>query len=688
MQNKHAYVSQKEIAFPSKSVLISRTDTRGIVTYANDAFVALSGYSREELIGKSHNIVRHPDMPPQAFQWLWDTLKDGRPWSGTVKNRCKNGDHYWVRAIVAPIYENGSVIGYSSVRRPPTREQIAGAEKLYQQLNQSDAPIESKYVGLRFRHWSLAHKLQFAIQATLFVVMGVGQYYVFSALKENTKQDAIRNTQQIATGIIDGANMLMVAGQIGDVNLRKLLLEKVRSNDEVKSVSLIRTQAVVDKFGSGLPEEQIGNDLQRQAIATGKQIVEFDADKMQLHVLTPYLASRDFHGTDCTGCHATTAGTVLGVSDVVMSVEADIGAIKRLESLTLVGQIILQVFLFFYIGFLIKKYVARPAQIAQHEFKKLMQGDLTDEIDLSSRDELGRLLGGIQTMQSYMRTIVDEIVTPISAMQKRIADMDDRVSGVASNAVDEQDHIQRIASTMEEFSQSIVEVADMAADSLVDARAMQKVVEENSRNMELSIDATSRVADTVQTSSKTIADLGTSIHKIGTIANTIKEIAEQTNLLALNAAIEAARAGEQGRGFAVVADEVRKLAERTAASTKDIASTVGEINNISEAAVKSMQGAVSEVESGIALIRKSGDGLREIMGATTSVSERIEHIATASREQSVAGEDMANGLERISSLTDHNAQSAREAKSVADELSVSADGLRRVGYPLTKCTFE
>ena len=94
MQNKHAYVTQKEVAFPEQAVLISRTDTKGITTYANEAFVALSGYSREELVGRSHNIVRHPDMPPQAFKWLWDTLKDGRPWSGTVKNRCKNGDHY------------------------------------------------------------------------------------------------------------------------------------------------------------------------------------------------------------------------------------------------------------------------------------------------------------------------------------------------------------------------------------------------------------------------------------------------------------------------------------------------------------------------------------------------------------------------------------------------------------------
>ena len=92
MQNKHAHVTRREVPFPANTVLITKTDTKGLITYCNDAFVAISGYAREELIGKSHNIVRHPDMPPQAFKWLWDTLKSERPWRGMVKNRCKNGD--------------------------------------------------------------------------------------------------------------------------------------------------------------------------------------------------------------------------------------------------------------------------------------------------------------------------------------------------------------------------------------------------------------------------------------------------------------------------------------------------------------------------------------------------------------------------------------------------------------------
>jgi len=127
-------VSQRERTYGDDVTITSLTDLKGIITYANRDFVDISGFTEEELIGKNHNVVRHPDMPPSAFQDLWDTLKKGHSWRGIVKNRCKNGDHYWVDAYVTPVYEGDKVVGYQSVRSRPARHQVEAAEQLYARL--------------------------------------------------------------------------------------------------------------------------------------------------------------------------------------------------------------------------------------------------------------------------------------------------------------------------------------------------------------------------------------------------------------------------------------------------------------------------------------------------------------------------------------------------------------------------
>jgi methyl-accepting chemotaxis protein len=573
----------------------------------------------------------------------------------------------------------------------PSREQVAEAEALHHELNRTGAEVVSKYERYQFKNWKLSTKLQFMIQTSLVIVLSAAQLFVSSNLREESKTLAMDKGEQLSNQVVDSANMLMVTGQISDTTNRKLLIQKVTSGANVKSVQIVRTKPVIDLYGAGLPEEQIRDEAQRQVIESKQTSVIFDKDAKGdqfLRVITPLKASKDFHGTDCTGCHASPEGVVLGASDVVIDMQPDFDRIHNMEMQTIVGQVILQIFLFFFIGYCVKRYVRRPADMVRTEFRNIMEGNLDGELDISVHDEMGQLLCEIQSMQSYLRTMVDEIVTPVTKMQIRIGEVDTRVNGVANNALTEQDHIQQIAATMEQFSHSVAEVANMAADSLKDAKEMRSIVDDNNHNMELSIVATGRVASTVQSSSKTISDLGLSIQRIGVIANAIKEIAEQTNLLALNAAIEAARAGEQGRGFAVVADEVRKLAERTATSTKDIAKTITEINAISDEAVASMQAAVSEVEGGITLIRKNGEGLKQIMSATMNVSERVDHIASASREQSAAGESVTQSLERITELVDSNTLSAQDAKTATEELAKSADELSKAGYPLTKCAIR
>ena len=129
----------RNLELPKDANILSTTSPQSHITYANPDFIKISGFTEEELLGQPHNIVRHPDMPPAAFEHMWSTLKSGRSWMGLVKNRCKNGDHYWVSAYVTPIAKNGSIVEYQSVRTKPEPEQVLAAEKLYAQLRSGKA---------------------------------------------------------------------------------------------------------------------------------------------------------------------------------------------------------------------------------------------------------------------------------------------------------------------------------------------------------------------------------------------------------------------------------------------------------------------------------------------------------------------------------------------------------------------
>ena len=125
-------VTNRQKDYGATQKIVSTTDAKGVITSINDDFISISGFTEEELIGQAHNLVRHPSMPQMAFKELWDSNKAEKPWMGMVKNRCKNGDHYWVDAFVTPIVDNGRVVGYQSVRQKPTEEMIEQAEKIYQ----------------------------------------------------------------------------------------------------------------------------------------------------------------------------------------------------------------------------------------------------------------------------------------------------------------------------------------------------------------------------------------------------------------------------------------------------------------------------------------------------------------------------------------------------------------------------
>jgi len=192
-------VTQHELELNSTHQIVSKTDLKGRITFINRDFVEISGFTEEELIGQSHNIVRHPDMPPEAFQDLWSTVKSGKPWIGIVKNRCKNGDYYWVEAVVSPVKENGTISGYISVRKKASRAQIEGALNYHRYLKEHHSWLEgvmTKANNLR-RNFSLKARIVSIFIAVAFTCLGLGVNGLYGIQYSNDRLSTVYNDRVV-----------------------------------------------------------------------------------------------------------------------------------------------------------------------------------------------------------------------------------------------------------------------------------------------------------------------------------------------------------------------------------------------------------------------------------------------------------------------------------------------------------
>lgn len=691
---KNLPVSQVEKAFPQGLLIVSKTDLKGVITYVNDAFVDMSGFTREELLGKSHNIVRHPDMPPSAFKWLWDTLNEGLPWRGIVKNRCKNGDHYWVKALASPIKENGKITGYLSVRTAPSRNEISSAEALYTKLNETGAPIGSKFDRYKFSNLSLNLKLQILIQPILFLLLASATYFTYVQMKATMVDNAQKRADATAMQVIDTANMLMVTGMITDPDNRKLMIKKIIEGQQLTSLRLIRTDQVVRQFGPGLPEEHLDDPLVKEVIdesvKQGKSVPHFVQTQVDgktlFRAITPYIESHSFHGTDCLGCHSVAEGSSNGASDITMDLTAEVDKLQHLLGILIASQMVLQLFIFLVIRLSFNKFVEKPLIGMEKRFEEVIEGNLNANIGITGRDKIGILYCKLQVMQSQIQVMLDEMALSASVIMERSTVLNGIISEVTEHSSNQRNDIQQISGAMDDFSKSVLQVSQDANSSAGAAMTSQELIEESNKKMEKTIQSTGKVVVAVRASSNSINNLKEAIQKIGIVSNTIKEIADQTNLLALNAAIEAARAGEQGRGFAVVADEVRKLAERTGMSTNDIANMVGNIQAVSQSVVESMNEAIKEVEEEAVIVQENGEILKKVIETSRQVTDNAQRIAAVSKDQSVASEGVSKNLENVAGLVNSNAQIAEVANRAAQELSKSAVALQSMINQLNRKT--
>jgi methyl-accepting chemotaxis protein len=707
-------ISQKEHQLPAGTLLVSYTDLQGNIIKANEAFVEASGYAWNELIGQPHNLLRHPDVPEQVFADLWATLAEERPWSQIVKNRRKNGDHYWVYANTTPIRDDaGRTTGYMSVRKPATREQVSGAEAAYRAIAAGNIKLKNGQVDSfakkinTFAHlnpqWTIiptgiASLTAFLLHLSgviigvwgeLFVtllalVAAVHAMYFVSRINESLKAIDLLSNGKFDFQINTFGNN--IAGRI----LRRLSSMQVRLGSSINDGNemLLKSQRLEQALGT-LHANVMVADQNRTIIYVNPSVVALLSRlEKDIQTVLPHFQANNLVGKSIDIFHKNPQHQITMLDNLRDTYLARINIAGH--PLELVTNPIFDNN---------KRRIGTAVEWQDVFMEQKIQAELTQVL---SENTKGHVEARISTngLEGFYTQLATQLNTAFDSTHKALnnygvvmqalanydltervdanfeglrgqvnSNMNDSLSTLAKTFGDISYSMQQLMHNVnqlntanQEGSQRTQETAGALQET---AAAVEQITESIHRATESTHQATDVAHQVRASAGKGVSVVNESVaamneieahsRKIEEITTLIDSIAFQTNLLALNAAVEAARAGEHGRGFAVVASEVRALAGKSADAARDIKGLIEE--------------TVGKIRAGASKVQSTATVLQEIETQAAQVEHLVEGIASTSGEQSIAMREIHRAVESMEEMTQKGAAQAEELAAMSDNMN-------------------
>jgi methyl-accepting chemotaxis protein len=722
--NNRNSVTPKERFGREGAVLVSKSDLKGNISYCNHEFVEISGYKEAELIGQGFGLLRHRDIPAEIFRELWDTVRAGRPWTGIIKNRAKNGDFFWMNANITPLYQRGRMVEFLCVGTAPTAEEIREADRLYTDLNSGNASLEPKKWGkllVLLRAIKIKTLLLSSVFVSVMVLVSIGVLIV-----TGVPSPIVLATLGVAAFVTLVVGMLLtfyVTSPLAylQCKLRQISegnyfdwLEVGKRNDEIGSLlRSIKTTQIKLGFDVIDAREQAANALRIKTALdnVSSSVMMADPESSIIYMNKSveqmfrnneeYLSQsiQNFRTDDLFGQNMDRL-----CRDPQQQPPA-LNTLKKTSRFDLVinGRSFRVVAnpVFDNQGNRLgtaTEWNDRTAEVAVEQeidgiIAAAQSGDLGQRISLEDKHDFFLQLA---TRVNALIDVVDAVFSDIAEVMGYLAKGDLTQSigtdyvGTFGKAKDDINctmaNLREIVSQMRESADVITMASDeiSAGNNSLSIRTDQQAsaLQETSSSMEVLTNTVKHNAENAQQANQVAADANRSAGrggevvsnavramndinvasgKIAEIVSMIDEIAFQTNLLALNASVEAARAGEQGRGFAVVATEVRNLAGRSATAAKEIKELI--------------EDTVGKVKTGAELVNESGETLEEIVKGVKKVDSIVSEIAAASTEQSAGIERVNEVIASLDELTQQNAALAEQTSSASASLSDKARGM-------------